>query len=83
MNVGFIGLGSQGEPMARRAETLAPFAGSGAVSAPSIAALAAQCAHVGVCVVDDARTQEACDALIPALRPLAIFAAGQCIYWLE
>lgn len=80
--VGFVGLGSQGAPMARRlieagfrvmlwarrAETLAPFAGTSAKIAASVAELGAQSSHVGVCVVDDAGVREICDALIPAMR---------------
>jgi 3-hydroxyisobutyrate dehydrogenase-like beta-hydroxyacid dehydrogenase len=78
--IGFIGLGSQGAPMAqriaaagfplvvwaRRAETLEPF--QTARKAESIAALGAACDHVGICVIDDAGVQEVCDALIPAMR---------------
>jgi len=79
---GFIGLGSQGGPMARRlieagwpvtlwarrAEALQPYAGTGARVAASIAELGAACAQVGVCVVDDAGVREVCDALLPAMR---------------
>ena len=81
--VGFIGLGSQGGPMARRIvergfplmlwarrpESLAPFADTSAQMATSIAALGAACDHVGVCVVDDAGVQAVCDDLIPAMKP--------------
>lgn len=66
--VGFVGLGNQGEPIARhmiahgldvrlwarRAEVLAPFAAAGAQTAPSAAELAAACDVVGVCVWDGA-----------------------------
>lgn len=65
--VGFIGLGSQGAPMAqriidagyptvlwaRRAETLAPFAATAARTAASPAELAAQADVVAICVVND------------------------------
>jgi 3-hydroxyisobutyrate dehydrogenase len=81
--VGFIGLGSQGGPMARRvvesgyplllwarrAEALAPFAGTAARSLASIAELGAGAEHVGVCVLDDAGTRQVCGELIPAMRP--------------
>lgn len=81
MTVGFIGLGSQGGPMAqriidagyptvlwaRRAEALEAF--PGARAAASVAELGAQCDHVGICVVDDAGTRAVCDALIPAMKP--------------
>jgi 3-hydroxyisobutyrate dehydrogenase len=80
--VGFIGLGSQGAPMARRlieagfgvtlwarrAETLAPFAGSSAKIAASVAELGAHSSHVGVCVVDDAGVREICEAIIPVMK---------------
>jgi 3-hydroxyisobutyrate dehydrogenase len=81
--VGFIGLGSQGAPIARRivdagyplvlwarrAEALAPFADTQAEHAASIAELAARVAHVGVCVVDDADVRQVCEQLLPAMRP--------------
>jgi 3-hydroxyisobutyrate dehydrogenase len=80
--VGFIGLGSQGAPMARRivdagfplmlwarrADSLAPFANTAAVTAVSIAELGAGCEHVGICVLDDAGVSKVCDQLIPAMR---------------
>jgi len=81
--VGFIGLGSQGGPMAerivaagfplvvwaRRREALAPFLEKGADTARTIADLGARCDHVGICVIDDAGVVDVCDALIPAMRP--------------
>jgi 3-hydroxyisobutyrate dehydrogenase len=81
--VGFIGLGSQGGPMARRIaesgyplllwarrpETLVPFEGTAARSVASIAELGAGADHVGVCVLDDAGTRQVCRELIPAMRP--------------
>ena len=81
--IGFIGLGSQGAPMARRIidagyavvlwarrpETLAPYADTNAEIATSVAELGAQVKHVGICVVDDAGVQQVCDELIPAMRP--------------
>jgi 3-hydroxyisobutyrate dehydrogenase-like beta-hydroxyacid dehydrogenase len=68
IRVGFIGLGSQGAPMARRIidvgfpmtlwarrpDTLEPFAGTHAVVADSPAKLAAVCDLVCLCVRDDA-----------------------------
>ena len=68
IRVGFIGLGSQGAPIARRivhagfpvtlwarrAATLEPFAGTHAAIADSPAALAAASDIVGLCVGDDA-----------------------------
>ena len=81
--VGFIGLGSQGAPIARRIvdggyplvlwarrpASLEPFAGTGAQTAASIANVGARSDHVGICVVDDVDTREVCDALLPAMRP--------------
>jgi 3-hydroxyisobutyrate dehydrogenase-like beta-hydroxyacid dehydrogenase len=80
---GFIGLGSQGGPMAermlaagfpltvwaRRAEALEPFVAQGATAAASVAELGAACDHVGVCVVDDAGVAAICAELIPAMKP--------------
>ncbi|MET0268806.1 MAG: NAD(P)-dependent oxidoreductase [Sphingomonas sp.] len=93
IHTGFIGLGSQGGPMAermldagfplmlwaRRADALAPFAAKGATIAPDIAALAAACDHVGVCVVDDRGVGEVCDRLIPAMRPGSLLAVHSTI----
>jgi 3-hydroxyisobutyrate dehydrogenase len=81
--VGFIGLGSQGAPIARRIvdggfplvlwarrpATLAPFADTAAETATSIADLAVRVGHVGVCVVDDADVRHVCNQLLPAMRP--------------
>jgi 3-hydroxyisobutyrate dehydrogenase len=80
--VGFIGLGSQGGPMARRIveaghplmlwarrpESLGPYADTNAEIANSIAELGAVCDHVGLCVVDDAGVEQVCDELIPAMK---------------
>ena len=82
ITTGFIGLGSQGGPMAqriidagfptflwaRRAETLAPYANTAAKTAASLAELGAACEHVGICVVDDAGVTATCEALLPAMR---------------
>lgn len=81
--IGFIGLGSQGGPMARRIveagyplmlwarrpESIEPYADTAAQIADSVAALGAVCDHVGVCVVDDAGVEQVCDELIPAMKP--------------
>ncbi len=80
--IGFIGLGSQGGPMAerivaagypltvwaRRAEALEPFVAAGATAAESVAALAAAVDIACICVVDDAGVAAITDALLPALR---------------
>ena len=81
--IGFIGIGSQGGPMAmriaaagmpltvwaRRADALEPFVAKGATAAASVAQLGAACDHVGICVVTDADVFAICDALIPAMKP--------------
>jgi 3-hydroxyisobutyrate dehydrogenase-like beta-hydroxyacid dehydrogenase len=80
---GFIGLGSQGAPIAsriidagypvvlwaRRPQTLKRFRGTSATIVASIAELGAKADHVGVCVSDDAAVRAVCDELIPAMRP--------------
>lgn len=84
---GFIGLGSQGAPMARRmidagydvvlwarrAQTLEAFTETSADIAPTIAQLGAQVQQVAICVVDDAGVQQVCNELMPAMSP------GGCI----
>lgn len=81
--VGFIGLGSQGGPMARRLiesghsvtlwarrpDAFGSFADLSFDIAQSVADLGARADHVGVCVVDDAGVQEICAELIPSMRP--------------
>ena len=83
MRVGFIGLGSQGGPMARRLiesgysvtlwarrpDAFASFSDLSFDKARSVADLGARTDHVGVCVVDDAGVQEICAELIPAMQP--------------
>jgi len=88
MRTGFIGLGSQGGPMAermlaagfpltvwaRRPEATAPFVEKGARAANSVVELGADCDHVGVCVVDDAGVLEICEPLVPAMREGSLLA---------
>jgi 3-hydroxyisobutyrate dehydrogenase len=85
-HIGFIGLGSQGGPMAqriaeagfsltvwaRRREALAPFEAKGAHVADGPAALAAVCDVVCICVVDDLGVAELSDQIIPAMKPGAL-----------
>lgn len=87
LQAGFVGLGSQGGPMAQRLidggfdvalwarnpATLEPFAESGARFTDSLYALGETVDIVGVCVVDDAGVREVCNELIPAMR------AGACL----
>lgn len=83
IRTGFIGLGSQGGPMARRMveggypltlwarrpESLEPYHDTAATYAASVADLGAACDHVGVCVVDDDGVRAVCAELIPAMAP--------------
>nr|WP_086491292.1 NAD(P)-dependent oxidoreductase [Novosphingobium panipatense] len=83
VRAGFIGLGSQGAPMAermlaagheltvwaRRPETADDLAAKGALRAASVAELGERCNHVGVCVVDDAGVTEICAQLLPVMKP--------------
>jgi len=80
--LGFIGLGSQGAPMARRMsdagypvllwarkpEAVAPFADTTCEAVASVADVGARAEHVGICVVDDAGVNAICDELIPSMR---------------
>jgi 3-hydroxyisobutyrate dehydrogenase-like beta-hydroxyacid dehydrogenase len=80
---GFIGLGSQGAPIAhriigahyptvlwaRRPQTLDRFRDTPAVIVESLAQLGSHADHVGICVSDDQAVQEVCDELMPSLRP--------------
>ncbi|MBW8754926.1 MAG: NAD(P)-dependent oxidoreductase [Sphingomonadales bacterium] len=81
--IGFIGLGSQGGPMAhrivdagmdlvvwaRRAEVLEPYVAKGARVAESVGQLGTLCDHVGICVVNDADVFSITDQLIPVMKP--------------
>lgn len=87
IRTGFIGIGSQGGPMAhrmlarfpltvwaRRPEATAEFAEAGAQVAASVEDLGAACDHVGLCVVNDADVLEICAALVPAMKPGSLLA---------
>jgi 3-hydroxyisobutyrate dehydrogenase len=79
---GFIGLGSQGAPIARRmilagyptvlwarrAASLEPYADTPATFAPTIEDLGARVDHAGICVVNDDDVREVTDRLIPTMR---------------
>lgn len=85
--LGFIGLGSQGAPMARRMldaghevvlwarrpGTLEPFADTAATYAQSVRELGEQVAYCAICVVDDDGVQQVCDELFPSM------ASGGCV----
>ena len=71
MNVGYIGLGNIGKPSARRligddfkahvydvdAAAVQELVAHGAVACASVAALAANCHHIGICVRDDTQVE--------------------------
>jgi 3-hydroxyisobutyrate dehydrogenase len=92
--VGFIGLGSQGGPMARRIieagypvtlwarrpATLEPFADTSAKTAGSPAELAAASDLVGVCVRDDADTEEVVDAVLGGLAAGGVIAVHSTVH---
>lgn len=79
---GFIGLGDQGAPIARRMikaglqvslwarrpATLMPFSDSGATLTESLDDFAQAVDYVGVCVVDDLGVEEVCSRLISGMR---------------
>jgi 3-hydroxyisobutyrate dehydrogenase-like beta-hydroxyacid dehydrogenase len=81
--IGFIGVGSQGGPMAhrivdagmslvvwaRRREVLDAYKAKGARAAATVAELGEACDHVGICVVNDADVLSITDQLIPAMKP--------------
>lgn len=80
--IGFIGVGSQGGPMAhrivdagldltvwaRRPEALEAYVAKDAHAAASVSAMGANCDHVGICVVTDADVFQITDQLIPAMK---------------
>ena len=80
--IGFIGVGSQGGPMAhrivdagldltvwaRRPEALEAYVVKGAHAAASVADMGASCDHVSICVVTDADVFQITDQLIPVMR---------------
>ena len=84
--VGFIGLGDQGAPIARRMiqaglhvslwarrpDTLQPFAGTEAELHDDFDTFAGCVDCVGICVVDDEGVKQVCDRLIPKLHPGSI-----------
>lgn len=91
---GFIGLGSQGAPIARRmihagfpmtlwarrAESLDPYRDTSARFAATIAELGGGAQHVGVCVVNDDDVRQVCDQLIPAMHPGSLIAIHSTIH---
>lgn len=92
-STGFIGLGSQGGPMAdrmlaegyplavwaRRSEVMDEYAAKGAQNAESVAQLGQTCDHIGICVVNDAGVAEICEQLVPAMSEGALLAIHSTI----
>lgn len=93
MRVGFVGLGDQGEPMARRIldaghdlavfsrrpEQARPLVSRGAVRAESLADLAARSELLGVCVGTDSDVWEVAEATLGHLRPGSILAVHSTV----
>jgi 3-hydroxyisobutyrate dehydrogenase len=94
MRVGYVGLGSQGAPMARRIvqagfettlwarrrETLEPFEGSGATFAGTLADLAAASDLVCICVVSDADVEQVVGDLLPGTAPGTVIAVQSTVH---
>lgn len=90
---GFIGLGSQGAPMARRMidagfetllwarreVTLVPFRDTRARFAASVEELGKAVDHVGLCVVNDEDVREMTGRLLPVMRPGSVLAIHSTI----
>lgn len=91
---GFIGLGSQGAPMARRMidaglptvlwarrdATLAPYRETAARFASSVEELGREVDHVGLCVVNDDDIRQMAGRLIPVMKPGALIAIHSTIH---
>jgi 3-hydroxyisobutyrate dehydrogenase-like beta-hydroxyacid dehydrogenase len=96
MKVGFVGLGSQGAPMAqmiqrggfdlflwaRRRASLEPFEGTPATPVDSSRALGERCDLVGVCVVNDADVEQVVlgDGILSGMKPGGIVAIHSTIH---
>ncbi|WP_314219821.1 NAD(P)-dependent oxidoreductase [Streptomyces zaehneri] len=94
MRVGFIGLGGQGAPMARRiveagfattlwarrSAALDPFAGTAAGTAGSAAELAAASDLVCLCVVADADVEQVASGVLEGLRPGGVIAVHSTVH---
>jgi 3-hydroxyisobutyrate dehydrogenase-like beta-hydroxyacid dehydrogenase len=92
--VGFIGLGSQGAPMARRIveagfstllwarrpESLEPYRDTAAEYAASLAELAARVDVLCLCVVDDAGVREVVDAALPVMASGSVLVIHSTIH---
>lgn len=93
MKCGFIGLGSQGGPMARRiveggydlvlwarrSASLEPYADTNANYANSVAELGEQVDFCGVCVVDDSGVKDVVGQLLPVMSEGSVIAIHSTI----
>lgn len=92
ISTGFIGIGSQGGPMAhrmlarfpltvwaRRLEATAEFAENGAQVAASVEELGAACDHIGLCVVNDRDVIDIVGRLVPAMKKGSVLALHSTI----
>jgi 3-hydroxyisobutyrate dehydrogenase-like beta-hydroxyacid dehydrogenase len=91
---GFIGLGSQGAPMARRmieggyqtllwarrAASLEPYCDMAVHFAATVEELGAAVDHVGLCVVNDDDVREMASRLLPVMRSGAILAIHSTVH---
>jgi 3-hydroxyisobutyrate dehydrogenase len=94
LQCGFIGLGSQGAPMARRMidagfpttlwarreESYAPYRDSAARFAPDVESLGRSCDHIGLCVVNDNDVREIAGRLLPVMKADAVLAIHSTIH---
>lgn len=94
MRVGYIGLGSQGGPMARRIvdagfettlwarrpETLEPYQGTGTSFASSVAELGETCDLVCICVVNDDDVREVVEQLLTTMRDGTVIAVQSTVH---
>src|SRR5262245_56107831 len=96
MNVGFVGLGDQGAPMAqmilragwplsvyaRRPATLDPFRDTAAVIVPSLRELGARTDLVFICVLNDAQVEEVVlgDNILAGMQPGGVIAVHSTVH---
>jgi 3-hydroxyisobutyrate dehydrogenase-like beta-hydroxyacid dehydrogenase len=94
ISCGFIGLGSQGAPIARRmvdagfstmlwarrTASFEPYRDTAALFATSLEDVGAHSDHVGICVVTDDDVREVCEILIPAMKSGARLAIHSTIH---
>ena len=94
VSVGFVGLGSQGGPMARRIveggyplilwarrpESLEPYHDTAATYAADLAELGAQSDVLCICVVDDAGVRQMVDAVLPTMKASSVLVIHSTIH---